>query len=79
MKYARISYDGGLTYVDLPEKVIIVFAEASEDDDEMIDVKIDITEDGIEVAAVGQVSGNVSNFVSYDAEDLSSLTKMSVS
>lgn len=75
MKLTRISYDNGLTYVDLPENVIIVFAEASEDDDEIIDAKIKITEDGMTVSAVGQKSGQALDSTYYDANTLISLAK----
>ena len=60
-KYTQFSIDGGQTWQNINNDVRFVFREASEDDDELQDLHIVVTDEGGIDDLVGQKSGSCEN------------------
>ena len=74
-KYTQFSIDGGQTWQNINNDVRFVFREASEDDDELQDLHIVVTDEGGIADLVGQKSGNVVKTASLPLEFLVGLTE----
>lgn len=68
-----VSLDGGVTWVS-SDNVRVLFHDATEDDDEMQDMLVNISSEGMILDVIGQGSGEVSKTACMDVDALVELT-----
>jgi hypothetical protein len=70
MTQNQISTDGGKTWQDMPLNLRIIFREVAEDDDEIQDLQVVLTHEGLIFDLIGQVSGEVVKTAAWLAMDI---------
>ncbi len=74
MKLNQFSIDDGMTWIDLDNPIRFIFREAGEDDDEILDLHVIVTNEGVILDMSGQESGLVPFTAALDLESLVGMT-----
>jgi hypothetical protein len=68
--YTQFSTDGGKTWQNINQSLRIIFRDAEEDDDGMLDMNMNITTEGVILDMVDQKSGEVAKTACIPLETL---------
>lgn len=70
----QVSLDGGLTWVNAGNGVRVVIREINETEDEFEDMYLTVSDEGLILDQIGQVSGYCSGTAALDLDGLVALT-----